>query len=250
MTGPGAAQPRILLEIAVDSLDDAVAAAAHGADRLELVADLARHGITPPAELARDVKAAVSIPVVAMLRPDPGAPVADHRVVARMLNQAERLLEAGVDGLVFGVLTPSGHVDRQATAMLVQLAGPRQTVFHRAFDMTQDPIASVGTLIDRGVTRILTAGLDARSTAAAMGLVDEPAPPVPPGLVLRLRRIRAFIEAAQGRIELLPCGGVRAGNAGQFISETCATQLHSAARAPGGSRLDTAALRDLRAALA
>lgn len=242
---------RPLLEVAVDNLADAVAAAGGGADRLELVAHLDRHGLTPPAELVREVKAAVSIPVVAMLRPDGGSAVADQRMVARMLHQAEGLLEAGADGLVFGVLTPQGHVDRDATAMIVEMAGKRETVFHRAFDLTQDPVASVGTLIDRGVRRILTSGLDARATAAALGMLhDEVAPGAPPpGLVLRLGRIRAFVEAAQGKIEILPCGGVRSGNARQFIEETGAAQLHSAARRQGGGGLDVSELGNLRAAM-
>ncbi len=242
---------RPLLEIAVDNLLDAIAAHTAGADRLELVAALDRHGTTPSPQLLRDVKAAVPIPVMAMLRPDAGSPVADQRMVARLLHQAEELLEAGADGLVFGVLTSTGHVDRDATAMIVQLAGARQTVFHRAFDMTPDTVGSIGTLIDRGVTRILTSGLDPRATAAAMGLLDHhdtPGAP-PPGLVIRLRRIKAFFEAAQGRIEILPCGGVRSANADQFIAQTGTTQLHSACRVAGIPGLSADEVRRLRAAM-
>ncbi len=241
---------RTLLEIAVDNLPDAVAAAAAGADRLELVADLNLHGTTPPTELVRDVKGAVSIPVMAMLRPDPGSPVADQRMVARMLHQAEGVLEAGADGVVFGVLTAWGHVDRDATAMFVQMAGPRQTVFHRAFDMTQDPLGSIGTLIDRGVTRVLTSGLDAKGTAEAMGILRSAEHNVPAtGLSIRLRRIRAFVEAARGKIEVLPCGGVRASNASRFVEEASATQLHSASRRAGVAGVDRHELAALRAVL-
>ncbi|HLO39895.1 MAG TPA: copper homeostasis protein CutC [Phycisphaerales bacterium] len=237
---------RVLLEIAVDSLADAIKAQESGADRLELVADLANHGVTPPVQLLRDVKAAVTIPVVAMVRPDAGSPIGDPRMVARMLNQAEELLAAGADGLVFGVLTPAGHIDRDAAAMMVQLAGRKETIFHRAFDLTHDPIGSVGTLIDRGVTRVLTSGLDARATAAIMGLADPATAAPPPGLVIRLRRIHSIMEAAQGRLEVLPCGGVRSANAQQFLDETGATQLHSASRAAGTARLDPAEVANLR----
>lgn len=240
---------RPLLEIAVDSLRDAIAATEAGADRLELVAHLDRHGLTPDPSFIREVKAAVHIPLMAMLRPDTETPVADQRMVARLLNQAEDLLTAGADGIVFGVLTPHGHVDRDATAMLVQLAGARQTVFHRAFDLTQDPLATIDTLVDRGVTRILTSGLDSRATAAALGLVSSSSAPglPPPGLAIRLKRIRAFVDAAAGRIEILPCGGVRSANARQFLDETAAVQLHSASRT--GQGFDAREAELLRAAM-
>ena len=37
-------------------------------------------------------------------------------------------------------------------------AGVRENVFHRAFDVTPDPHEALLTLIDLGVTRILTSG--------------------------------------------------------------------------------------------
>lgn len=246
---PSRSSNRILLEIAVDNLPDAIAAYRAGADRIELVSDLARHGVTPIPELMRDVKATVPIPVMAMLRPDPGSPIADQRMVAIMLHQAEGLLEAGADGLVFGVLTPQMHVDRDATAMIVQMAGTRETVFHRAFDMTPDPAGAINTLVDRGVTRILTAGMDRPGTMTAMGLADAAPAAPPPGLVVRLRKIRAYVEAAGDRIQILACGGVRGPNARQFVYEGGVAQLHSAARSDSAAGLDVGQVGELRSVL-
>ena len=59
----------IRVEVIAQSVADAVAAEAGGADRLELVRDLDQDGLTPPPELVRAVVAAVRIPVYAMLRP-------------------------------------------------------------------------------------------------------------------------------------------------------------------------------------
>lgn len=238
---------KIILEIAVDSLQDAVEAVEAGADRLELVADLKSHGLTPPPALVERVKAAVHVPVVAMVRPDAGPFTADPRLVARLLNQAEDVLAAGADGLVFGALTPQAHADREAVAMLVQAAAGKQTVFHRAFDLTPDPLGTIGTLIDRGVTRVLTSGLDARATAAALAIEDAPAPSaVGASLTIRLRRIRCCVEAAAGRIEIMPGGGVRSGNAAEVLRVTGATQLHASCRI--GDALSTVEVRALRRA--
>ena len=51
---------RILIEAAVETLDDALAAVAGGADRLELCADLDAGGTTPAHTLVADVLARVS----------------------------------------------------------------------------------------------------------------------------------------------------------------------------------------------
>lgn len=242
---------RVTLEIAVDNLNDAIVAAEAGADRLELVADLDKHGLTPTVELVREVKAAVSIPVMAMVRANPGPFLATPRSVAFAMRDAENVLEAGADGIVFGMLTPEGHIDRGAVAMLVETAHGKATCFHRAFDLCTDPEGSLLALMDRGVTRVLSAGFDIRATAAALGFDEEPAPDVVSGasLPIRLRRLKAFAEQAQSRIEILPCGGVRSGNAGEFLRETGLKQLHSACRTQGVQRLSRDEAVELRAAI-
>lgn len=242
---------RVLLEIAVDNAGDAVAAVEAGADRLELVSHLNQHGLTPPADLVRDVKAAVSIPVMAMVRPDAGPFLATPRSVAFMMRDAESVLEAGADGIVFGMLTPDGHIDREAVAMLVEAAHGRQTCFHRAFDLCTDPEGSLDALMDRGVTRVLSAGFDVRATAVALGLDPAATPDALAGaaLAIRLRRLRAYADQAGDRLEILPCGGVRASNALDFLAHTGARQLHSACRTNGAPRLSRDEAVNLRRAV-
>lgn len=245
---------RVLLEVAVDNLGDAIAAAEAGADRLELVSALANHGLTPTAELVREVKSAVSIPVMAMVRPDAGPFVATPKSVALMMRDAEAVLGAGADGIVFGMLTPEHHIDREAVAMLVEAAHGKETCFHRAFDLCTDSEGSLDALVDRGVTRILSAGYDPQATAVLLGLEPQPAETSPDSIVSaslesRLGRLRSYGEQASGRIEILPCGGVRAANARQFLDQTGASQLHSACRVPGGERLSIDEAIKLRRAI-
>ncbi|MBL8763357.1 MAG: copper homeostasis protein CutC [Phycisphaerae bacterium] len=238
---------RTILEIAVDSFADAVAAAGAGADRLELVASLDRHGLTPPVELLRKVKTAVTVPVMVMLRPVHGSFVCTLRSVAMMLNQGENLLAAGADGIVFGVLRKAGDIDRDATAMLVRMAGTRETVFHRAFDLTPDPLSTIDALADRGVSRVLSSGLDVRSTATALGLPTPPNDRVvrDAALPARLERLRAVVSAAAGRVEVMPGGGIRAATVIGFL-ELGVRAIHSACRATGGRSMDIGEVRALR----
>src|SRR5438046_2636498 len=102
---------RLLLEVAVGSVEDAVAAAAGGADRVELNAALALGGLTPSLGTLMEVKQAVAVPVLVMVRPRPGGfaySAAEFRVLRRDLDLA---LSHGADGVVFGVLRPDGTVD-------------------------------------------------------------------------------------------------------------------------------------------
>src|SRR5437899_12890401 len=95
---------RVLLEIAVGSVEDALAAQAGGADRLELNAALALGGLTPSLGTVIEVKAAVRLPVMVMVRPRPGGfaySEADFKVMQRDTDLA---LRHGADGIVFGIL--------------------------------------------------------------------------------------------------------------------------------------------------
>ncbi len=59
----------LLIETCCTTLDEALAAEAHGADRIELCTDLSVGGLTPPRELIREVIDKLSIPVNILIRP-------------------------------------------------------------------------------------------------------------------------------------------------------------------------------------
>src|SRR3954451_5367271 len=94
----------ILIEAAVESLDDANAAIAGGADRLELCADLDAGGTTPSRALVAEVLAQVSVPVLVMIRPRPGDFVYSRAERARMSADVAAAIDAGATGVVLGVL--------------------------------------------------------------------------------------------------------------------------------------------------
>jgi copper homeostasis protein len=197
----------ILVEAAVETGEDAVRAAGEGAGRLELCATLGVGGTTPSVELLDDVKAAVQIPVMVMIRPRGGDFVYREAELHQMLRDVVELREHGADGVVFGPLTRDGQVDEVQLRLLLHAAIPLQTVFHRAIDTVRDVPSSVQALADRGVTRVLTSG---GANSAELGI------PV----------IAAMARHPGRRIEILPGGGVRQGNAARIVRETGVTQVH------------------------
>lgn len=210
-----------VLEVIASSLDDAEAALQGGADRLELCSALPLGGLTPSLGLLQTLKERLPVPVMFMLRPREGGMAYTEGDVEVMTRDGELALEAGADGLVFGFLTPFGEVDvpvvRSFLRRMSRAAPGRQWVFHRAFDVTADPDRALEELVDLGVTRILTSGRRAR---AVEGL-DE---------------IRRMVELADGRIEILPGGGITADDVPGVVVATGAAQVHLSLRRPREDR--------------
>lgn len=202
--------PGMTLEIVAQSADDALAAEANGADRIELVSALALGGLTPSLGALAETRARCGLPVVAMLRPRSGGFAYAEGELRAMERDAEGFLAAGAGGLVFGVLDADGGIDAEANARLVRKGG--EAVFHRAFDALPDPLEALERLVDLGFRRILTSG----GGGTALEGADA---------------IRRLVERADGRIEILPGGGVRPDNVAQVVARTGATQAHLAAMA-------------------
>jgi copper homeostasis protein len=231
------------IEIAVDTVGDAVAAQRAGADRLELCTSLDAQGLSADPRVLADFRRESGLPVAAMVRPREGhfVPTPSDQFLAP--RHAEALLAAGADAIVFGYLFPDASVHEDLTDRLVRVCGAADAVFHRAFDLAPDPLAAIDRLVDLGVRRILTAGMSPLATAWSMGLAPAHGPAAPPApapepIEVRLARLRTYVEHARGRIEILPCGGIRAANAREFLTLTGAGQIHSACRRPGGASLD------------
>ena len=62
----------MIVEVCVDSLESALEATKHGADRLELCSRLDVGGLNPSPELYQAVLAAVALPIAVMIRVRPG----------------------------------------------------------------------------------------------------------------------------------------------------------------------------------
>lgn len=207
---------RITLEVCIASLTDAMRCLGRGVQRVELNAALELGGLTPSigvTERVVDVLKPGGCRVVAMIRPRPGGFVYSDDERAVMRRDIDRLIEAGVDGLAFGVLLPDNTIDADACASLIEPihAAGREAVFHRAFDLTPRPAESLDGLIDLGFTRVLTGG--AR-----------------PSAIEGADTIRALVERAAGRIEVLPGGGIRPSNVADLIRAAGCTQVHASLR--------------------
>jgi copper homeostasis protein len=205
------ADQTITLEICVDSVEGALAAEAGGAQRVELCDNLLEGGTTPSAGMIALTRQQIHIGLQVIIRPRGGDfyySDLEFAVMQYDVNQAKQL---GADGVVIGLLNPDGTVDKARTAALIDLARPLNVTFHRAFDMAVDPHQALEELIDLGVERVLTSG---QESSALEGL----------------DLISALVQQAEGRIIVVPGGGVNERNIHKIVRQSGVQEIHLSAR--------------------
>jgi copper homeostasis protein len=209
---PPPANQAVLVEVAVDSVVGAQAAAAAGAGRVELCSSLIEGGLTPSLGLMEAVRATVDIPVFCMVRPRSGDFLYDDNEIDVMQRDIELLGGSGADGFVTGVLDKAGNLDQARLEKLRKLCGLRPMTCHRAFDLCADPLAALTELQQLGIERVLTSGLAASAMAGADAIAQ-------------------FVAIASNGITIVAGAGVRADNAALLIARTGCREIHLSATA-------------------
>ncbi|WP_399926544.1 copper homeostasis protein CutC [Streptomyces kanamyceticus] len=157
---------RAVLEVIALDAEDAVAAQAGGADRLEIVTDMAADGLTPSRETFAAIRSSVDISLRVMLRLADGFAAGD---VDALVRRARELRAEGADEFVLGFLDEAGGPDLAAVETLVAALDGCRWTFHRAIDRAGDRDALRKQLAE-------LPGLDTYLTAGAAGGVDEGLP--------------------------------------------------------------------------
>ena len=204
------------LEICVDSVESAVAAERGGAQRVELCSDLLEGGITPSAGLIAEVRRRIGIGMFVMIRPRGGDFTYTEYEFEVMQKDIESVRELGADGIILGLLDEQAGVDVCRTRRLVELARPLPVTFHRAIDMTPDPKASLGDVLETGASRVLTSGGAAKVTEG-------------------LSAVACMVKAAGDRIAVMAGGGITPQTIVRVAEATGATEFHASLRSAAPS---------------
>ncbi len=197
----------LLLEVCSASPESAIAAEAGGANRVELCDNLLEGGTTPSAGTVALCLKRVTLDVLMMIRPRGGDFLYTDIEYDIMLRDIEVAKSLGVCGVVFGLLTPAGKVDKARTGRLIEASRPLTVTFHRAFDMTADPFEALEDLVELGVDRILTSGQE---------------PSAERGIPL----LKNLVKAAQGRTVILPGCGINENNIAEIVARTGVHECH------------------------
>ncbi|MFH0991411.1 MAG: copper homeostasis protein CutC [bacterium] len=197
----------IILEVCVNSVESAFAAQEGGASRVELCENLHLGGTTPGADLLQNVQAAISIPLHVMIRPRGGDFFFCVSKFLTMQNDVEMAKQLGANGVVLGILHPDRKIELDRTSKLIEAARPLRVTFHRAFDLTPDPIQSLEEIISLGIDYVLTSG--------GAASVDQ-----------GLQALKLLQQQSKGRITVLPGGGITLTNVFSLVEQTGVQQIH------------------------
>lgn len=204
----------VLLEVCVDSVDGALAAAAGGASRLELCAGLCEGGTTPSAGMMRAVRAAVpALPLHVLVRPRGGDFVYSAAELSVIRGDIAAAAACGAVGVAIGALRPDGAVDEAALSALVAHAKAHglAVTCHRAVDASRSCLEALRAVLRcGGVDAVLTSGGAASAMEGAAA-------------------IAALVAEAQGRVSVIAAGGVTPANACELVEATGVRWLHGSA---------------------
>lgn len=194
-------------EICVDSPEGVIAARDGQADRVELCDNLFEGGTTPSIGAIKMARRVGGIKLHVIIRPRGGDFLYSDVEFETMRMDIEAARTSRVDGIVIGLLTADGNIDKERTTELVTLARPMSVTFHRAFDVCRDPLTALEDLIEIGVDRVLTSGQKADAVSGA-------------------ETIKKLVEAAGDRIVVMACGGIDETNAAEIVATTGVSELH------------------------
>lgn len=204
----------IKLEVCVDSIQSAIAAADGGASRIELCSALSEGGLTPTCGTLKTLKDLLNIPIFCMLRPRRGNDFmySDLEIEAT-LKDMELLKENGADGFVFGALDSERKINEEQCQKILEKSAGLPVTFHRAFDLTNPNRMheTVERLIELGFKRILSSGFRVTASEGADYLGE-------------------LIAKHHKDIIIMPGAGITVDNLDELLTATKCIEFHASAR--------------------
>ncbi len=184
------------------------------AQRIELCDNLAVGGTTVSYGVAKNVieRCHVNgIKVMSMIRPRGGDFVYDDNEISSMLYDIKILKELGTDGVVFGCLNNDNTLDEKNNIKLIEASKGLDITFHMAFDniKEEDKLKSIDWLYNHGIKRILTHG---NSTSN--------------NIIENLSTLQKYINYSNGRVIILPGGGVNKDNYKKIAAALNVNEVH------------------------
>ena len=202
-----------IVEICCGSYYDAKNAYLGKAKRIELNSALYLGGLTPSIATLRQVKKDFDLEVICMVRPRGAGFCYNDEDFLIMKEEAKDLLENGADGIAFGILDQDGNIDLKRNQEMIEIIKSyhKTAVFHRAFDCVKDYDQAIRQLIDLGVNRVLTSGLEAKAMDG--------------------KEVIKYLQSHYGdQIQILAGSGMNASNAKEMMDHTEIYQVHSSCK--------------------
>ena len=146
-------------EVCVDNVKDAMRAVDLGANRIEYCSKLSEEGLTPDIEDVKYLLKNINIPLRVMIRPHSKSFNYSEQDISTILRDISTFKKIDIDGIVIGCLNNDNEIDLKKVNLLTEKARPLKVIFHKAIDITSNPLKSLKNLIkNSNVDGVLTSG--------------------------------------------------------------------------------------------
>lgn len=203
----------ITIEVCASSIESINAAKDAGAQRIELCTNLEGGGTTPPLSWIEYSSQLPDLQTFVLIRPREGDYLYSESEFLSMKRDIQHCGEAGCHGVVIGLLTEEGKVDKPRSKELIDIAKSynMQVTFHRAIDRTRDIIEATRDIISLGCHRILTSG----------GY---------PTAIEGKEVLKKMINISDGKVIILPASGINENNIAELAQYLGVKELHGSFR--------------------
>ena len=146
-------------EVCVDNIKDAMRAVDLGANRIEYCSKLNEEGLTPNVEDVKYLVKNINIPIRIMIRPHSKSFNYSETDISVILRDISTFKKIDIDGIVIGCLNKDDEIDLKKINLFIENARPLKVIFHKAIDITSDPLKSLKNLIKySNINGVLTSG--------------------------------------------------------------------------------------------
>jgi len=201
----------IELEICSNGIRSTQQAALGGANRVELCDNLGEGGTTPSIGTVEICAKIPKIEIWPILRPRGGDFLYLSEEKESMLRDVFYLKNLPIQGIVTGALLSNGELDIAFLKDLMKEAEQLPWAFHRAIDMTKNPMDALEHLANLGFKRVLSSG---GFNKAEYGITQ----------------LKEFHVQFGKRIQIMPGSGIDEGNVVKILKETGCKHIHVSLR--------------------
>ena len=185
------------IEICATSIKSIINAQNAGANRIELCEDYLIGGVTPSLDFILESIKKSKIPINVLIRPRGGDFNFNDEEYKIMIESIHQLKKYKINGFVIGFLDENKKIDSNRLSQFRKITKGYELIFHRAFDYLINQDESLELLIKNNFDRILCSG----------SVVDSEK---------GLERLKYLKKISNGRISIMPGGGVNLKNFNLF----------------------------------
>ena len=185
------------IEICATAIESITNAQNAGAHRLELCENYNIGGVTPSEQFLNEAIKVSSLPINVLIRPKGGDFIFNDQEYDLMINKINLFKAYNIKGFVIGFMQKDRTLNSDILSEFRKITKGFELTFHRAFDFLANQEESLELLIEKDFNRILCSGDE---LSAEKGLEN----------------LKNYNKISNGRITIMPGGGVNLDNFQKF----------------------------------